>query len=50
VNGLRHLVVVAPGIGGSVLARLDGTSAWDLRPGALARDVIAPEHLALDQT
>lgn len=49
MSGLRHLIVIVPGIGGSVLAGPDGRSAWDLRPRPLARDVIAPEHLAIDR-
>ena len=49
MSGLRHLIVVVPGIGGSVLAGPDGRSVWDLRPGALVRDVIDPEHLAIDR-
>ena len=49
MSGLRHLIVVVPGIGGSVLAGPDGRSVWDLRPGALVRDVIDPERLAIDR-
>ena len=47
VSRARHLIVVVPGIGGSVLEAPDGWSAWDLRAGDLARTVIDPENLAL---
>lgn len=46
---LRHLVVVVPGIGGSVLAAPDGRSAWDLSVGEVARAMIDPESVALDR-
>jgi hypothetical protein len=50
VGGVRHLIVVVPGIAGSVLARPDAVSAWDLRPGTVARDALAPVHLSLTGT
>jgi pimeloyl-ACP methyl ester carboxylesterase len=49
VGSLRHVVVVVPGIGGSVLTAPDGRSEWDLRPGDVARAVIDPENLAIDR-
>lgn len=42
---LRHLIVVLPGIGGSVLADPDGTSAWDLSARVVGSTVIDPERL-----
>jgi hypothetical protein len=46
---LRHLVVVVPGIGGSVLTAPDGTSAWDVRVRALRHVVIDPGVLDVDR-
>jgi Lecithin:cholesterol acyltransferase len=46
---LRHLVVVVPGIGGSVLTAPDGTSAWDVRVRALTHVVIDPGVLDIDR-
>jgi hypothetical protein len=46
---LRHLVVVVPGIGGSVLTAPDGTSAWDVTVRALTHAVIDPGVLDIDR-
>ena len=46
---LRHVVVVVPGIGGSVLSAPDGTSAWDVRVRALRHVVIDPGVLDVDR-
>lgn len=45
---LQHLVVVVPGIGGSVLERPDGTS-WEPAGAKLATTVIRPSTLSLDR-
>lgn len=45
---LRHLVVVLPGIGGSVLADPDGVARYALTRGRLARTVLNPRYLDLD--
>lgn len=46
---LRHLVVVVPGIGGSVLTAPDGTPAWDVTLRALAHAVVNPAVLDIDR-
>ncbi|MGH3615869.1 MAG: hypothetical protein ACRDRK_25395, partial [Pseudonocardia sp.] len=46
---LRHLVVVVPGIGGSVLTAPDGTPAWDVRLRSLAHAVVDPAVLDIDR-
>lgn len=46
---LRHLVVVVPGIGGSVLTAPDGRSAWDVTVRALTHVVIDPGVLDIDR-
>jgi hypothetical protein len=46
---LRHVVVVVPGIGGSVLSGLDGCSAWDLTARAVTHAVIDPGVLDIDR-
>lgn len=42
---LRHVIVVVPGIGGSVLIDPDGTPAWDLTAGQLTHAVTSPATL-----
>lgn len=42
---LRHVVVVVPGIGGSVLADPGGIPAWDLTAGQLTHAVTSPATL-----
>jgi pimeloyl-ACP methyl ester carboxylesterase len=44
---LRYLVVILPGIGGSVLEAPDGTVVWGEGKRALARTAIRPERLSL---
>jgi hypothetical protein len=46
---LRHVVVVVPGIGGSVLTGPDGRSAWDLTARAVTHAVIDPGVLDIDR-
>jgi len=43
---LQYLIVVVPGIGGSVLAEPDGTSAWDLKSGHIGRAFVGPDRLS----
>ncbi|WP_158104086.1 esterase/lipase family protein [Amycolatopsis pretoriensis] len=45
---LQHLVVVIPGIGGSILERPDGKT-WERTPAKLATTVIRPSYLGLDR-
>lgn len=45
---LRHLVVVVPGIGGSVLAAPDGTTAYEVGRRTLAKRLLSPGVLDLD--
>ena len=47
VARLRHLVVVIPGIGGSVLETLDGTPAWGQGRRALVGAALNPTRLSL---
>lgn len=46
---LRHLIVVLPGIGGSVLAGPEGLTAWDVTAGDIPRAVIDPGNLAIER-
>lgn len=46
---LRRLVVVVPGIGGSVLTALDGTSARDVTMRAPMQEVIGPGVLGINR-
>jgi pimeloyl-ACP methyl ester carboxylesterase len=48
---LRHLVVVVPGIGGSVLSAADdvGRTRYDLTPSGVARPLLSPALLDLDR-
>ncbi|PSL55857.1 lecithin:cholesterol acyltransferase [Saccharothrix carnea] len=45
---LQHLIVVIPGIGGSVLER-PGGGTWELTTGKLVTTVIRPSTLSLDR-
>ncbi|MFL6118684.1 lipase/acyltransferase domain-containing protein [Actinophytocola sp.] len=45
---LQHLVVVVPGIGGSVLHKPDGRT-WELAAAPLAATVVRPSTLSLDR-
>lgn len=48
MGGRRHLVVVLPGIGGSVLERADATGVvWDAGFGSVRRLALAAERLSL---
>ncbi|MBV9312166.1 MAG: hypothetical protein JO100_00210 [Pseudonocardia sp.] len=49
MGSLRHLIVIVPGIVGSVLTAPDGFSEWDLRAGDLVRAVLDPENLAIER-
>jgi len=49
VSRVRHLIVVVPGIGGSVLESPDGLSTWSLGAADLLCNVIDFENLALDR-
>lgn len=44
---LRHLVVVVPGIGGSVLETVDGSPVWGQGRGALAGALVDPSPLTV---
>jgi hypothetical protein len=44
---LRHLIVVVPGIGGSVLVRPDGSPAWNVDAGRLGYTLAGPARLSL---
>lgn len=46
---LSHLVVVVPGIGGSVLQRPDGASLWDEHRRRLVGAMTRPGRLGLDE-
>ncbi|MGH3754862.1 MAG: esterase/lipase family protein [Pseudonocardiaceae bacterium] len=46
---LRHLIVMIPGIGGSVLSSPDGTSAWDVTARGLGHVLVRPSALDLDR-
>ena len=46
---LRHVVVVVPGIGGSVLAGPGGTPAWDLTAGQLIHAVTSTATLDISR-
>src|SRR5438270_10217802 len=50
--GWRHLVVVLPGIGGSVLARLGNPDevVWDAGTGDIADLVLRPDRMSLDES
>jgi hypothetical protein len=50
ILGLRHLVVVVPGIGGSVLETADGTPVWGQGRTELARGIQDPARLSLAET
>jgi pimeloyl-ACP methyl ester carboxylesterase len=45
---LRKLLVVVPGIGGSVLEAPDGSAAWQLTCGSLGGALVRPGQLAVD--
>ena len=50
MGGRRHLVVVVPGIGGSVLERADaGGLVWDAGFGSVGRLFLAADRLSLEQ-
>jgi hypothetical protein len=42
---LRHVVVILPGLGGSVLQTVDGAPTWDLTPGHLGHALVDPASL-----
>lgn len=44
----EHLVVVIPGIGGSVLVDAAGQEAWSVRPNSLADLLRRPEQLSIE--
>jgi len=46
---LRHLVVVVPGIGGSVLVGPDELTIWDVTAGGIVGNVVDSANLAIDR-
>jgi hypothetical protein len=47
VNRLRHLIVIVPGIGGSVLVTPQEATAWSTGRRVLAQTLAWPERLSL---
>jgi hypothetical protein len=47
VERLRYLVVIVPGIGGSVLETPDSETVWGERRRELAKAAVRPERLSL---
>jgi hypothetical protein len=49
VERLRHLVVIVPGIGGSVLDDGAGKHRWGPRLPGVARGILSPANLSLSE-